>query len=201
MVEAKDPRDGQAPSGDWLGTRHVRFERHGPLAHCVIDRAEKRNAMTSAMYFAVRYATNHVDADHDLAGLLIIGSGDVFIPGGDLSQQSDDDWDNVCGLLYMDVCPFDALRQASKPVVSAINGICQGGGLVIAMLSDVSVASDRATFRAPELLRGIADTNYAADSSEANRPGAGPGHAVDRKGGGRSGGTRMGAHLAGRAAR
>jgi enoyl-CoA hydratase/carnithine racemase len=42
-----------------------------------------------------------------------------------------------------------------------VNGIAQGGGLMIAMLADVAVASDRATFRAPELLRGIADTNYA----------------------------------------
>jgi enoyl-CoA hydratase/carnithine racemase len=46
-------------------------------------------------------------------------------------------------------------------VVSAINGICQGGGLMIAMLSDVAVASDEATFRTPEALRGIADTHYA----------------------------------------
>jgi enoyl-CoA hydratase/carnithine racemase len=46
-------------------------------------------------------------------------------------------------------------------VVSAINGICQGGGLCIAMLSDIAVASDRATFRGPELLRGIVDVWYA----------------------------------------
>ena len=201
MVVAKDRRDGQPPSGDWLGTRHLRFERHGPLARCVIDRAEKRNAMTAAMYFGVRYATNRVDADPDLAGLLILGSGDVFIPGGDLSQQSDDDWDNVGGLLYMDVCPFDALRQASKPVVSAINGICQGGGLVIAMLSDVSVASDRATFRAPELLRGIVDTNYAADPSPADRTSSGQGHAADGEDVGCAGSLRMGSHLRGRSSR
>jgi enoyl-CoA hydratase len=157
----QDPRDGQPPEGDWLGTRHVRFDRHGPLAHCVVDRPERRNAMTAAMYFAVRYATNHVDADDELAGLLITGTGDVFMPGGDLSQESDDEWSDISRLLYMDVVPFDALRQSTKPVVSAVNGICQGGGLVIAMLSDVSVASDRATFRAPELFRGIADTNYA----------------------------------------
>jgi enoyl-CoA hydratase len=161
MVRERPVQDGRPPSGDWLGSRHLRFERHGPLAHCVIDRAEKRNAMTPAMYFGVRYASNHVDADDGLAGLLLTGTGDVFIPGGDLSQQSDDGWCDLGGLLSMDVCPFDALRLAAKPVVSAINGICQGGGLVIAMLSDVSVASDRATFRAPELLRGIADTNYA----------------------------------------
>ncbi len=47
-------------------------------------------------------------------------------------------------LLHMDVTPFDAIRHARKPVVSAVNGICQGGGLMIAMLSDVAVASDRA---------------------------------------------------------
>jgi enoyl-CoA hydratase/carnithine racemase len=45
--------------------------------------------------------------------------------------------------------------------VCAVNGLAQGGGLMIAMLADVTVASERATFRAPELLRGIADTNYA----------------------------------------
>ena len=39
------------PEGDWLGTPYLRFERHGSLAHCVVDRPEKRNAMTPAMYF------------------------------------------------------------------------------------------------------------------------------------------------------
>jgi enoyl-CoA hydratase/carnithine racemase len=152
--------DGQPPQGDWLGTRHLRFERHGALARCIVDRPEKRNAMTGAMYFGVRYASNHVDTDPDLAGMIITGVDDVFIPGGDLGSGSDGEW-ALPALLFMESTPFDALRQAVKPVVSAINGICQGGGLVIAMLSDVAVASDRATFRAPELFRGIADTNYA----------------------------------------
>jgi len=115
--------------------------------------------MTPAMYFGVRYAPNHVDADADLAGLLITGTGDVFIPGGDMGGASPDGW-GMPSALGMDITPFDALRQAQKPVVSAVNGICQGGGLMIAMLSDVAVASDRATFRVPELYRGIADTHY-----------------------------------------
>ncbi|MGH9098026.1 MAG: enoyl-CoA hydratase/isomerase family protein, partial [Acidimicrobiales bacterium] len=62
----------------------------------------------------------------------------------------------------MDVVPFEAIRNSHKPVVSAVNGICQGGGLLMAMLSDVAVASEDATFRCPELYRGIADTGYAA---------------------------------------
>ena len=50
--------------------------------------------------------------------------------------------------------------KTGDQAISAVNGICQGGGLMIAMLSDMAVVSDRATFRAPELFRGIADTHY-----------------------------------------
>jgi enoyl-CoA hydratase/carnithine racemase len=148
------------PDGDWLGTSHLRFERHGSLAHCVVDRLEKRNALTPAMYFGVRHAVHVVNSDPALAGLLITGVGDVFIPGGDMSGTYDDFWDGL-GSLGMDVTPFDAVRHSAKPVVSAINGICFGGGMMIAMLSDVAVASERSTFRAPEIYRGIADTHYS----------------------------------------
>lgn len=153
------PAVGDPPSGDWLGTPFLRFERHGPLAHLVVDRPEARNALTPAMYFGIRYAVSHVASDDDLAGLLVTGVGDVFMPGGD-PFNSDDAWGDLSPL-GMDVTPFETVRRSPKPVVSAINGICQGGGLVIAMMSDVAVASDRATFRAPELLRGISDTSYA----------------------------------------
>jgi enoyl-CoA hydratase len=150
---------GDPPSGDWLGTPYLRFERHGPLAHVVVDRPDARNALTPAMYFGIRYAVEHVGRDDVLAGLLLTGTGDVFMPGGD-PWSNDDGWADLPTLLAMDNTPFDAVRRAAKPVVCAVNGICQGGGLVIAMLCDVAVASDRATFRAPELFRGIADTNY-----------------------------------------
>lgn len=152
---------GRPPEGDWLGTPYLRFERTGPLATCTIDRPERRNAMTAAMYFGVRVAIRRVEQDPSLAGLLLTGTGDLFCPGGDLSQTSDDRWMDLEGLLHIENTPFDALRQARKPVVAGVNGLCQGGGLVMAMLSDVAVVSDRATFRVPELYRGIADTHYA----------------------------------------
>jgi enoyl-CoA hydratase len=154
-----DDRNGP-PEGDWLGTKYLRFERRGPLGVVTVDRPEARNSMSPAMYFGVRYAIDHVNADDSLAGLLITGTGDVFIPGGDLGGRGGDDWSPALRLLSMDLTPFEAVRLSRKPVVSAVNGICQGGGLMIAMLSDVAVASEHATFRAPELFRGIADTNY-----------------------------------------
>ena len=58
--------------------------------------------------------------------------------------------------------PFLTIRDSRAPVVAAVNGICQAGGLLVAMMSDICVASDRATFRVPELLRGIVDATYAA---------------------------------------
>ena len=149
------------PEGDWLGTPHLRFERHGSLAHCVVDRPEKRNALTPAMYFGIRRAVDVVNKDPALAGLLITGTGDLFIVGGDMSMQYDDNWADLSDLLHHDNVPFDAIRNSAKPVVSAINGMCQGGGMMIAMMSDVAVASDRSSFRAPELFRGIADMQYA----------------------------------------
>jgi enoyl-CoA hydratase/carnithine racemase len=151
---------------DDLGTPHLRFERRGPLGWCIIDRPESRNALTSRMYFGIRRAVDLVNKDPDLHALVITGVGDTFCPGGDLRrdvQKADSAAANVDvgELIGGDILPFKAIRQSRAPVVSAINGICQGGGLTIAMLSDIAVASERATFRGPELLRGITDTYYA----------------------------------------
>jgi enoyl-CoA hydratase/carnithine racemase len=156
-----DGSTGRPPAGDWLGTPHLRFERDGGIAVVTVDRPEARNALTPAMYFGIRYAVDHVNRDADLAGLLLTGTGDVFIPGGDLGGRNEDGWADLPNLLGMDNTPFDAVRRSVKPIVSAINGICQGGGMMIAMLCDVAVAAESATFRSPELLRGIADTHYA----------------------------------------
>jgi enoyl-CoA hydratase len=157
-----DPTKPRPPEGDWLGTPFLRFERQGPFGVVTLDRPEARNAMTPAMYFGIRYAVGLVEADDNLAGLLITGTGDVFAPGGDLGGgDGSDNWLTFGAALNMDVTPFETLRQSVKPVVSAVNGLCQGGGLQIAICSDMAVVSDRATFRVPELYRGIADTYYS----------------------------------------
>ena len=153
---------GRPPEGDWLGTPFLRFERRGSIALVTVDRPQRRNAMTPAMYFGARYAVDHVNQSDDLAALVFTGTGDVFIPGGDLGGDQEDGWGDLGRLLHYDNVPFEAVRNSAKPVVSAVNGICQGGGLLIAMFSDVAVAATSSTFRAPEVLRGIADTGYAA---------------------------------------
>ena len=144
-----------------LGAAGLRFEREGPVAWCIIDRPSARNALTPAMYFGIKRAVRLVNSDPDLAALIITGTGDVFAPGGDLGGRREEG-DEPTPDIGHDILPFLAIRDSRAPVVSAVNGICQAGGLLIAMLADICVASDRATFRVPELLRGIPDATYAA---------------------------------------
>jgi enoyl-CoA hydratase/carnithine racemase len=146
---------------DDLGSPALRFEREGSIAWCTIDRPSARNALTPAMYYGIKRAVRLVNRDPDLAALILIGTGDVFAPGGDLGGRSEPGEEPIPDIGY-DILPFMTVRDSQAPVISAVNGICQAGGLLIAMLSDIAVASDRATFRVPELLRGVPDATYAA---------------------------------------
>lgn len=146
---------------DDLGTPNLRLERHGSIAWCVIDRRAARNALTPAMYFGIKRAVQLVNEDAALAALVVTGTGDVFAPGGDLGGRTDEG-ERRPEVPGKEILPFLAVRDSAAPVIAAVNGICQAGGLLIAMMADIAVASERATFRVPELLRGIPDATYAA---------------------------------------
>jgi enoyl-CoA hydratase len=146
---------------DELGTPNLRLEREGPIAWCTIDRPAARNALTPAMYYGLKRAVRLVNTEPGLAALVITGTGDVFAPGGDLGGRTEEG-ESPVDAMGEDVLPFLAIRDSQAPVIAAVNGICQAGGLLIAMMADIAVASDRATFRVPEILRGIPDATYAA---------------------------------------
>jgi enoyl-CoA hydratase len=147
---------------DHLGSKYLKLERDGPIAWCIIDRPEAKNALTPAMYFGIQKAIKLVTQDPNLHALIITGTGDSFAPGGDMGKETDPNELKIGGLLGSGVLPFKAILNASIPVVSAVNGHCQGGGLVIALLCDVAIVSERAKLKVPELLRGFADSYYAS---------------------------------------
>jgi enoyl-CoA hydratase len=147
---------------DSLGSKYLKLERDGPIAWCIIDRPEAKNALTPAMYFGIQKAIKLVTHDPNLHALIITGTGDSFAPGGDMGKETDPNELKIGGLLGSGVLPFKAILNASIPVISAVNGHCQGGGFVIALLSDVAVVSERAKLKVPELLRGFADSYYAS---------------------------------------
>ena len=145
-----------------LGSKYLRMEQEGPLAWCIIDRPEAKNALTPAMYFGIQKAVKLVSEASDLHALIITGTGDSFAPGGDMGRETDPNELKIGGLIGSGVLPFKAIQNSPVPVISAVNGHCQGGGFMIALLSDIAVASEQAVFRVPELLRGFADSYYAA---------------------------------------
>ena len=145
-----------------VGTSSLKLEREGPILWCQLDRPHARNALTPAMYFGIKRAVRLVNSDPELRALILIGTGDVFAPGGDLGGRYEPGDEHVPSGLTYETLPFTAIRESMAPVISAVNGICQAGGLLIAMMSDIAVVSEKATFRVPELLRGIVDATYAA---------------------------------------
>jgi enoyl-CoA hydratase len=130
-----------------LGSRFLRWEQRGTTAWVTIDRPERRNALTSNMYFGIRRAVDRVNASRSLHALVVTGTDNVFAPGGELGGQHDDGDINIGELLGTGAVPFDAIRDSRKPVIAAVNGLCMGGGLLITMLSDVAIASERSSAR------------------------------------------------------
>jgi enoyl-CoA hydratase len=145
-----------------LGTKNLRLEADGPILWCTIDRPNARNALTPSMYFGLKKAVHFVNARNAYRALIITGTGDVFAPGGDLGGRYEEGDVPVPEGLAYECLPFVTIRESRAPVIAAVNGICQAGGLLIAMMADIAVCSERATFRVPELLRGIIDATYAA---------------------------------------
>jgi enoyl-CoA hydratase len=128
-----------------------------------IDRVERRNAMRQDMYRGVKRAAIRADGDAGIDVLCLTGTGPVFASGGDMGGgPAADDPTLAAEHDPTDHFPFRHLERCRKPVFAAINGICHAGGLNLALYSDFSIASDRATFRAPELLRGVPDPFIAA---------------------------------------
>jgi len=141
-----------------LGVAHLRLERRGPAAWCVVDRPEARNALTTEMYLGLAAALHRVAADPSLRALVITGTGDVFVPGGDVADSTGAEPAPPPSRIL----PYRAILDSAVPVVACVNGICQASGVLLALLADVSVASERATFRVPEVLLGLPDIWMAA---------------------------------------
>jgi enoyl-CoA hydratase len=142
-----------------LGTSHLSLEREGPIAWCTINRPKARNALTPAMYFGIKRAVQLANSDPELAALIITGVDDVFTSGGDLRNEPDE---TVPPVVDEELLPFLTMRNSAAPVIAAVNGLCHAGGVLIAMMADIAVASKDASFRLPELLRGILDATSAA---------------------------------------
>jgi enoyl-CoA hydratase/carnithine racemase len=151
--------DLEAPD---LGSRHLVAHVDDRVLHVRIDRVEKRNAFTQDMYRGIKRAAIWADRQAELDAVCLTGTGEWFGAGGDLAGHAEDpeglaaEWDGT------DHFPFRHVERCRKLWVAKINGVCHAGGLDIALHCDVTIASDRARFRVPELLRGLPDPFMSA---------------------------------------
>jgi enoyl-CoA hydratase/carnithine racemase len=123
-----------------------------------IHRPEARNALTKAMYAAIRDATRDAYVDDAVDLVLIRGSEGAFAVGGDLKEMLGDLEAGGRGLFAYDEClPFEAVRSLPKPTVAVVDGLCIGGGLTLASVCDVVVATSRSKFAMPEARVGVVD--------------------------------------------
>ena len=140
-----------------LGSKYLDASIADGALRTVINRPARRNACTIEMYHGLKRAAVLAERDPEIDALVITGVGDVFCVGGEMGGQHESGATAARETDGLDLLPFRELESLSKIVVAAVNGLCQGGGLNLVLCSDVVIASDRATFRAPELLRGVAD--------------------------------------------
>jgi enoyl-CoA hydratase/carnithine racemase len=113
------------------------------------------------MYRAVKRAAIWADRQPALDAVCLTGTDGWFAVGGDLARRADaadldTEWDGT------DHFPFRHIERSRKIWVARINGVAHAGGIDLALHCDVSVASDRARFRLPELLRGLPDPHMSA---------------------------------------
>ena len=140
-----------------LGSRHLHATKADGVLRVVIDRPERRNALTIEMYHGLKKSAVLAERDADVDLLLVTSTGEYFCVGGEMGGQHEGSQPIDRETDRFDLLPFVEFERCPKVVLLAINGMCQGGGLNMTLMSDISVVSARATFRVPELLRGVAD--------------------------------------------
>jgi len=140
-----------------LGSQYLRATCEKGVLRVALDRPDRRNACTIEMYHGIKKAAVIAENDSDVDVLVLTGTGDVFCPGGEMSGKHEGGAGLDRDTDRFDLIPFVQLERCPKTVITAVNGLCQGGGVNMLLMSDLAIASDRATFRVPELLRGVAD--------------------------------------------
>jgi enoyl-CoA hydratase len=160
----------------------VTYERRGPVAFVTMNRPDYRNAQNSRMTYALDAAFSRAVDDAAVKAIVLGGAGkhfsaghDIGTPGRDVDQSFDRTavlwWDHVDrqggdqrfareSEVYMGMCR--RWREIPKPTIAMVQGACIAGGLMLAWVCDLIVASDDAFFSDPVVRMGIPGVEYFA---------------------------------------
>lgn len=168
-----------------MSTAHdepVRYEKQGPVATVTMNRPDYRNAQNSAMTYALDRAFYRAADDSEVKTVVLAGAGKHFSAGHDIGTPERDahlPFERRAGLwwdhsdragaesrfareseVYLGMCW--RWRELPKPVIASVQGACVAGGLMLAWVCDLIVASQDAFFADPVVRMGIPGVEYFA---------------------------------------
>lgn len=160
----------------------VTYAKRGKIAVVTLNRPEYRNAQNSVMTYALDAAFQRAVDDADVSVIVLAGNGKHFSAGHDIGTPGRDHhvhydnkavmwWDHVDRAggdqryaremeVYLGMCR--RWRELPKPTIAMIQGACIAGGLMLAWVCDLIVASDDAFFSDPVVRMGIPGVEYFA---------------------------------------
>ncbi len=142
-----------------MSAEKVTFEKRDGVGWLTIRRPEAKNALTKAMYAAIRDNCRQAWLDDEIYAVVVSGSDGAFAVGGDLKEMlaSLEAEDQRQVVNYEDYLPFEALRSLPKPTIAVVDGLCMGGGLTLMLMCDIAIATPTSRFAVPEAIVGIVD--------------------------------------------
>lgn len=139
-------------------TPGLTFSAADSVARIVIDRPEKKNALTARMWRDLARLVCAAAALPDMRALVISGAGTDFSAGADIGEFDELRRDAATARDYeaANSAAFAAVRDCAVPVIASIRGVCFGGGFGIAAACDIRIASETALFAVPAAKLGLA---------------------------------------------
>lgn len=136
-----------------MSYENIILEKKGKVALITLNRPKALNALSPDLTKELTHALADLDADENIAALVITGNEKAFAAGADIKAMKD--WD------YMDVYKADFITKTwegvskfRKPTIAAVAGYALGGGCELAMMCDFILAADTAKFGQPEITLG-----------------------------------------------
>jgi naphthoate synthase len=142
----------------------ILYDTSGGIAKITINRPEVRNAFRPKTLFELSDAFNVARDDPSIGVIIFTGAGDeAFCSGGDQRVRGDDGYKDEKGVGRLNVLDLQVqIRRTPKPVIAMVAGYAIGGGHVLHVVCDLTVAADNARFGQTGPRVGSFDGGYGA---------------------------------------
>ena len=125
--------------------KEINYQEDGPVGTITLNRPQDGNMFTVTMCHEIRDCINEIRRETRTRVIVLTGAGDRFFCLGGRKEGMEDTQ------LYAGVLPtlemYEAIDRLQKPVIASVNGMAVGGGNVLQMVCDVTIAADTAMFR------------------------------------------------------